>query len=147
MKTVHKSVLLWFSAQEMYALVIDVPRYPEFLPWCDKTRVVEQHENGMTAEIGISISGIHHAFVTRNEHTEPTRVTLKLVNGPFSDLYGEWSFTAIGDGSERACKVDLVLHYGFSNAVLSKLVGPVFDKIAATLVDAFVKRAEQVYGE
>jgi ribosome-associated toxin RatA of RatAB toxin-antitoxin module len=71
---------------------------------------------------------------------------MQLVNGPFSQLDGHWSFTPVGQGQQRACKVELVLNYGFSNALLGKLVGPVFDKIAGSLVDAFVKRAEQVYG-
>ncbi len=147
MKTVHKSVLIWYSPQEMYALVTDVARYPEFLPWCSQARVVEQLDDGMTAEIGISFSGIRQTFVTRNVHQQPGSVVMRLVKGPFSNLDGEWTFSALGDGSERACKVDLTLNYGFDNLTLGKLVGPVFDKIASTLVEAFVKRAAQVYGE
>jgi ribosome-associated toxin RatA of RatAB toxin-antitoxin module len=147
MKTVHKSVLIWYSPQEMYALVIDVAHYPQFLPWCDRAAVVESYEGGMLAEIGISISGIKQTFQTRNVHVEGSRVELKLVQGPFSKLEGEWNFVPIGDGSQRACRVELTLHYGFDNAALSKLVGPVFDKIASTMVEAFVKRAQQVYLE
>jgi ribosome-associated toxin RatA of RatAB toxin-antitoxin module len=101
----------------------------------------------MLAEIGISISGIKQTFQTRNVHVEGSRVELKLVQGPFSKLEGEWNFVPIGDGSQRACRVELTLHYGFDNAALSKLVGPVFDKIASTMVEAFVKRAQQVYLE
>ena len=71
---------------------------------------------------------------------------MRLVKGPFSNLDGTWSFTPVGDGSQRACRVDLQLNYGFDNIALSALVGPVFDRIAGSLVDAFVKRAEQVYG-
>ena len=147
MKTVHKSVLIWYSPQEMYALVTDVGQYPQFLPWCDHSKVVDQNDNGMTAEVGISFSGVRQTFTTRNVHTEPSRVDMQLVNGPFSKLDGQWNFHALGDGSQRACKVELLLNYGFESAVLSKLVGPVFDKIAANLVDAFVKRAQQVYGD
>jgi len=73
-------------------------------------------------------------------------VQLKLVKGPFSKLEGQWQFLPVGDGQSRACKVVLDLHYGFDSATLSALIGPVFDKIAGSLVDAFVKRAEQVYG-
>ncbi|TAH10499.1 MAG: type II toxin-antitoxin system RatA family toxin [Curvibacter sp.] len=147
MKTVHKSVLIWYSPQEMYALVTDVTRYPQFLPWCDHAQVLEQHADGMTAEVGISFSGIRQTFVTRNTHMDPSQVGMKLVKGPFSNLDGAWSFHPLGDGSQRACKVELTLQYGFENAALGKLVGPVFDKIAANLVDAFVKRAQQVYGD
>jgi ribosome-associated toxin RatA of RatAB toxin-antitoxin module len=147
MKTVHKSVLIWYSPQEMYALVIDVARYPQFLPWCDRGAVLELYEGGMLAEIGISFSGVKQTFQTRNVHEAGSRVELKLVKGPFSNLDGEWKFVPIGDGSQRACRVELTLNYGFENATLSKLVGPVFDKIASTMVEAFVKRAQQVYGE
>jgi ribosome-associated toxin RatA of RatAB toxin-antitoxin module len=147
MKTVTKSVLIWYSPQEMYALVTDVDRYPQFLPWCDRARVVSEHENGMTAEIGISFSGIRQTFSTRNEHVPGRQVAIKLLNGPFSRLDGEWNFLPLGDGMQRACRVELTLNYGFDNATLGKLVGPVFDKIAASMVDAFVKRATQVYGE
>lgn len=147
MKTVAKSVLIWYSAPEMYALVIDVDQYPKFLPWCDRARVVAVDATGMTAEIGISFGGIRQTFSTRNEHVEDRQVAIKLVNGPFSRLDGVWNFVPIGDGTQRACRVELTLNYGFDNAALSKLVGPVFDKIASSMVDAFVKRAQQVYGE
>ena len=70
---------------------------------------------------------------------------MKLIEGPFSNLEGQWKFTPLGE-RQRACKVELELHYGFANATLSRLVGPVFDKIAGSMVEAFVKRAEQVYG-
>jgi ribosome-associated toxin RatA of RatAB toxin-antitoxin module len=146
MKTVHKSVLIWYSAEEMFALVTDVARYPEFLPWCDRSAVLAQDEHGMTAEIGIAFGGIRQTFTTRNEHVTGREVGMKLVNGPFSRLDGRWKFIPLGAGEQRACKVELELHYGFDNAALSALVGPVFDKIAGNLVDAFVKRAEQVYG-
>jgi ribosome-associated toxin RatA of RatAB toxin-antitoxin module len=146
MKTVNKSVLIWYSPQEMYALVIDVAAYPEFLPWCDQARVIEENEQGVTAEIGIAFSGIHQTFTTRNLHQLGQGVRMQLVNGPFSRLDGQWNFSPVGSGDQRACKVELSLNYGFSNALLAKLIGPVFDKIAGSLVDAFVKRAEQVYG-
>ena len=146
MKTVHKSVLIWYSPQEMFDLVTDVAKYPAFLPWCDHAKVIGEHEMGVTAEIGLSFGGIRQTFTTRNEHIPGREVSLRLVNGPFSQLDGQWSFLPVGDGSQRACKVELTLNYGFSNATLGKLVGPVFDRIAGSLVDAFVKRAEQVYG-
>lgn len=147
MKTVHKSVLIWYSAAEMFALVTDVASYPQFLPWCDHASVLEKTRDGMTAEVGISIAGITQSFTTLNAHEPDRKVSLKLVEGPFSNLDGEWNFHPLGDGSKRACKVEFMLRYGFDNAALAGLVGPVFDKIAGSLVDAFVKRAGQVYGE
>ncbi len=146
MKTVKKSVLIWYSPAEMYRLVIDVDAYPQFLPWCDKARVVSHEENGMLAEIGIAFSGIHQTFSTRNTHVPDRQVIINLVNGPFSKLEGDWKFLPLGDETQRACKVELTLTYGFDNA-LGRLISPVFDKIAGSMVDAFVKRAKQVYGE
>ncbi len=145
MKTVKKSVLIWYSPAEMYRLVIDVDSYPQFLPWCDKARVVAHEENGMLAEIGMAFSGIHQTFSTRNKHVVDRQVIIDLVNGPFSQLEGEWNFLPLGE-NQRACKVELSLTYGFDNT-LGRLISPVFDKIAGSMVDAFVKRAKQVYGE
>ena len=146
MKTVHKSVLLWYSAEEMFALVTDVAHYPAFLPWCDQASVLSEDANGMTAKVGISFAGIKQAFSTRNRHVANREVAMELVDGPFSQLDGLWTFTPLGEG-QRACKVEFTLRYSFANRALAALVGPVFDKIAGSMVEAFVKRATQVYGE
>jgi ribosome-associated toxin RatA of RatAB toxin-antitoxin module len=147
MKNIQKSVLIWFSPEEMFRLVTDVARYPEFLPWCNQAHVLEKDEDGMLADVGISMAGISQVFTTRNTHIAGSEVHMKLVKGPFSKLDGVWRFSPVGDGSQRACKVELSLDYGFSSATLAALVGPVFDRIAASLVDAFVKRAERIYGQ
>lgn len=105
MKTVHKSVLIWYSAAEMFALVTDVASYPAFLPWCDRASVQDQHVDGVTAKVGISIAGIRQSFTTRNRHEPDQKVSLKLVDGPFSRLEGDWRFLPLGDGNQRACKV------------------------------------------
>jgi len=148
MKTVHKSVLIWFSAEEMFALVTDVARYPEFLPWCDRAAVLSQHGDDMTAEIGMALGGFHKSFSTRNQHVPGRQVKLQLIDGPFKHLDGTWDFHPLTDPNtqspQRACRIELTLNYSF-DSMFGALVGPVFDKIASTLVDAFVKRAEQVY--
>ncbi len=146
MKSVHKSVLIWYSADEMFALVTDIDRYPQFLPWCDHAHAATNVDLSVSAEIGIAFSGVRQTFSTLNSHVSGRQVAMKLVHGPFSQLSGTWDFTPLGDPAQRACRVELSLSYGFSNATLGKLVGPVFDKIAGSMVDAFVKRAEQVYG-
>ena len=146
MKTVHKSVLIWYSAPEMFTLVTDVARYPEFLPWCDQASVIRSDDTGMEAQIGMSFRGSRQTFTTRNDHVPDREVRMQLLDGPFSQLDGRWNFVPLGDEGERACKVELVLNYGFDSVTLGKLISPVFDKIAGSLVDAFVKRAEQVYG-
>ena len=149
MKSVHKSVLIWYSAEEMFNLVTDVGKYSQFLPWCDHAKVITATTEGMQAEVGIAMAGVKQTFTTQNTHTvndTGRQIAMKLVNGPFSNLEGTWTFTPVGDAAQRACKTELDLKYGFDNAVLAALVGPVFDKIAASMVDAFVKRADQVYG-
>ena len=98
MKTVKKSVLLWYSPQEMYLLVTAVDQYPQYLPWCDQARIVASDDLGVTAEVGISFSGIRQTFTTRNTHTPDQRVAMSLVKGPFSSLDGEWNFLPLGDG-------------------------------------------------
>ena len=153
MKTVHKSVLIWYSADEMYALVTDVAKYPEFLPWCDRSRVLEQDPAGMTAQVGLSFGGLRQSFTTRNTHVPGREVHLKLVDGPFSQLDGLWRFVplpvpgaAAHPGTASACKIEFELRYAFANGLLDAAISPVFDKIAGTFVDSFVRRAEQVHG-
>jgi len=163
MKSVQKSVLIWYSAPQMFALVTDVAKYPEFLPWCDHARVVQADAQGMTAELGLSMGGLRQVFTTRNDHDADRRVGMALVSGPFSSLEGAWTFTPVGAGpageaidqsqvlssaalSVSACRVNLSLQYGFDNSALQAVVGPVFDRVANSLVDAFVKRAVKVYG-
>jgi len=146
MKTIQKSVLLWHSAHEMFTLVTDVPQYPQFLPWCDQGSVIERLDAGMVARVGMTIGGLRQTFTTRNTHVQDRQVLLQLVDGPFSQLEGCWDFTPLGDGSQSACKIEFRLTYGFASQTLAKVVGPLFDKIAGNLVDAFVKRADQVYG-
>ena len=162
MKHVKKSVLLWYSAREMYALVTAVEQYPRFLPWCERADVVEQHANGVTARLQLHYAGLRHAFTTRNSHQVDSVVTMALVDGPFSVLEGTWRFLPIGAGGAGvaggaggaggalpaacACRIEFDLHYAFSSRALELVLSPVFDRVANTFVDSFVQRAEQVYG-
>jgi len=145
MKVIEKTVLLTHSAHQMYQLVTDVPSYPVFLPWCDAGEVLQAHDDGVTARLGMSLAGLSHSFVTRNTQVQDQRLDMQLVEGPFSHLEGHWVFHDLGSPEEPACRVVFKLQYDFSSAMLARVVGPVFEKIATTLVDAFVKRADQVY--
>ncbi len=149
MKHVKKSVLLWYSPREMYDLVTDVARYPQFLPWCESADVIEVSEEGMTARLGLAYAGVRHAFTTRNRHVAGEQVVVQLVDGPFSLLDGTWLFHPLGrpGGEAQACKVDFDLRYAFASKPLEAVLSPVFDRVANTFVDSFVKRAGQVYGE
>lgn len=148
MKQVKRSVLLWYSAREMYELVTGIDAYPQFLPWCDRAEVLERSEQGVVARLGLAYAGVRHAFTTRNEHELHRSVNVRLVDGPFSMLDGNWLFVPIAQAPQdrEACRVELDLRYAFSSRALEAVVSPVFDRVASTLVDAFVERAEAVYG-
>jgi ribosome-associated toxin RatA of RatAB toxin-antitoxin module len=158
MKRVHKSVLLWYSPREMYDLVIAVDRYPQFLPWCDRAEVLAQTPDAMTARLHLAYAGVRHAFTTRNQHVPEQSVLVQLIDGPFSMLDGLWQFLPIGHpgaaaagaeqpaASQQACRIEFQLDYAFASKPLEAVLSPVFDKVADTLVDRFVQRAEQVYG-
>jgi ribosome-associated toxin RatA of RatAB toxin-antitoxin module len=148
--SVHKTVLIWHSARQMFDLVANVDRYPEFLPWCDRASVKAQQDDGLIAELGLQMGGVRQSFTTRNTHVTPEgsalQIRLELLSGPFSKLEGAWLFTPLGDISQQACRVDLQLDYDFQSGPLKALIGPVFDRIASNLVDAFVKRADEIHG-
>ncbi len=148
MKHVRKSVLLWYSASEMYELVTGVAEYPQFLPWCEKAEVVENHADGVTARLSLAYMGVRQAFTTRNVEVPNESVTLQLVDGPFSLLSGTWLFKHLGqpEGGQQACKIEFDLRYAFASTALQTVVSPVFDRVANTFVESFVKRAEAVYG-
>jgi ribosome-associated toxin RatA of RatAB toxin-antitoxin module len=143
MALIEKSVLVEYPAEQMYALVADVERYPEFLPWCGGAHVEQSSEGGVNARVVIDFRGIRQHFTTHNTAIPPSRVDMKLVDGPFRHLDGSWRFKPLGS---EACKIEFSLHYEFASRLLEKLVGPVFHYIASSLVDAFIKRAGQLHG-
>jgi len=140
---VNRSVLVGFMPAQMFALVDAVEDYSKFLPWCGDATVLHRDEHITRAAILINYHGIRQSFTTENAKSEPTEMLIRLVEGPFRSLDGSWRFTGLAG---RGCKVELSLRYEFSSRILEKLVGPVFNHIADTLVDAFARRAEQVYG-
>ncbi|MDY0272995.1 MAG: type II toxin-antitoxin system RatA family toxin [Advenella sp.] len=144
MHTVQRSVLLPYKASQMFDLVSDVEKYPEFMPWCGGSAVKEQLEDGVVASVTISLAKIKQTFTTRNTYTFPEKIELKLVDGPFSALNGTWEFIAL---DEEACKVLFTLDYAFNSKTLEMLVGPVFNRIANSFIDSFTKRAQVVYGD
>ena len=143
MKVVRKSALVPYSPHDMYRLVKDVERYPEFLPWCGGAQIKETFDDGVVASVDINKGSLHKSFTTRNHFTEDREITLQLVDGPFSDLNGAWNFEAIGD---MGCRVSLFLEFDFSSTLASVTIGPVFNLIADRLLDAFVEEANRLYG-
>ena len=143
MPSVSRSVLVAHSPARMFALVDAVEDYPQFLPWCAAATVQHRDASRTRATLHIDFRGVRQSFTTDNAKQEPAEMRIALVDGPFRKLEGSWRFTALRDAG---CKVELRLHYEFSSALLGRLVGPVFQHIAGTLVEAFVRRAEQTAG-
>ncbi len=144
MSHVEKSALVPYSAAQMYVLVDDCERYPEFLPWCSGAQTPERDATRTLATLHIDYRGIRQSFTTENFKTENAEIRMTLREGPFSQLDGTWRFLALSEG---ACKVTLVLDYGFSSPLLEKAVGPVFGMIANTMIERFIVRAEALYGD
>jgi ribosome-associated toxin RatA of RatAB toxin-antitoxin module len=143
MAVVHKSVLLGYSAEQMFALVDKIEDYPKFLPWCGGTEVRQREGEKVVATLQINYHGVKQTFSTENLHVRPVSITMTLLEGPFKHLHGTWTFKAL---RADACKIDFDLHYEFSSRVLEQVIGPVFNMIANSFVDSFCKRAETVYG-
>ena len=143
MAQVIKSVLVAHSAQRMFELVDAVEKYPEFLPWCGGSACNFRDDRITRATLHINYRGIRQSFSTENVKTPPALMQIRLIEGPFRTLEGSWRFT---DLNGRGCKVELSLQYEFSSRLLEKLIGPVFGYIANSMVDAFVKRAQSIYG-
>jgi ribosome-associated toxin RatA of RatAB toxin-antitoxin module len=144
MAQVDKTVLVEYSCDQMFALVRDAEQYPRFLPWCSSAKVSADDKGVTHATLHIDYHGVRTDFTTENVHQPPSTIDIRLVQGPFRHLQGIWRFTPLGDS---ACKIQLRLNYEFSSKLLEKLVGKVFGYIANSLVDAFVRRAEQLYGD
>ena len=143
MPRVERSVLVHYSAEQMFDLVADVEDYPQFLPWCSGSRVHPEHGGGLDASVDIDYRGIRSRFTTRNQLRYPEQIRMTLVDGPFRALEGHWHFHALRPG---ACKVQLSLNYAFASNLLGRAVAPVFDAIANSMIDSFAQRAERLYG-
>ena len=133
-----------YTAAEMYSLVDDIDTYPLFLPWCKTSRILSRDEDEVRASIEMAKGGIHKSFTTSNRLQRNKMIEMRLVEGPFRHMEGFWRFETLG---EKGCKVTLDLEFEFSNKILRMTLGPVFDQIANTLVDAFCERAIDVYGK
>ena len=139
MGEVRKSVLLAHPCERMFDLVARVEDYPSFLPWCGGASVTSQPDGSKLATVQIAFKGLRQSFSTINRHLPPESISMQLQQGPFKSLHGTWR--------DDACRVELSLEYQFGGGLLGRALAPVFDHIAATMVDAFVDRADQLYGE
>lgn len=143
MAEVKRTVLVGHPAARMFELVDRVEDYPLFLPWCGGASVEARDDTVTRATVHIAFHGVKTSFSTANTKRFPAAMQLALVSGPFRSLDGEWRFTDLGGAG---CRVEFSLRYQFASRLLERAVGPVFGRIAASLVDAFVQRADRLYG-
>lgn len=143
MALVEKTVLIEQSAERMFELVDRCEDYPAFLPWCGSTELKFRDPQKTVATLHINYHSVKSNFTTENDKVFPQSMMIRLVDGPFRRLDGSWHFKPL---AANACKVEFRLHYEFSSKLFEKIIGPVFSHIANTFVDAFVRRAHQVYG-
>ncbi len=143
MTRISKKVLVPYSARQMYDLVNQAENYPDFLPWCERARIIERDEMSQKAELSIRKGKIRKSFVTQNQMVPGHRIEMNLVEGPFKALHGVWHFSPRG---EEGCEVKLEMEFEFAGGLLGFGFGKIFNGIANTLVDAFVKRAREIYG-
>ncbi|MFP5418026.1 MAG: type II toxin-antitoxin system RatA family toxin [Gammaproteobacteria bacterium] len=144
MACVEKSVLVAHSPERMFELVDRVEEYPLFLPWCGGSELIARDPERTVATIHIAYMGIRQSFTTENAKIYPGEMRIKLKEGPFTELEGDWLFKPLG---EDACKIEFRLQYVFSSRVLETLLAPVFSHITHTFVDAFVRRADELYAQ
>lgn len=140
---IQRSALLPYPAQALYDLVNDVASYPQFLPWCTATEVLESTPAQMRATIKVGKAGLSQQFTTRNSLRPGEAIEMQLEQGPFRSLHGVWTFLPLG---ESACKITLDLAFEYSGALVKATLGPLFNQAATTMVDAFCQRARQLYG-
>ena len=142
MKRIARSAIVEHSAVEMYALVDGIEAYPEFLPWCVAAEVHERKPGATRATLTVGVHGLRHSFTTQNENRPGEAIDMRLVQGPFRRFHGEWRFVPLG---AHACRMEFTLEYEFSSRTLGRLLAPLFDGIADSMVEAFVRRAAAVH--
>jgi ribosome-associated toxin RatA of RatAB toxin-antitoxin module len=139
---IHHSALLMHSAEQMYALVNDVVSYPQFLTGCAKVEVLDASSQHMLVCMHLARAGFGYHLVTRNTLQLGRRIDLQLHEGPFKFLRGSWIFSPL---RADASKVDMELEFAMSSKLQGKAMGVLFNQVAVTMVDAFCKRADQIY--
>jgi ribosome-associated toxin RatA of RatAB toxin-antitoxin module len=143
LQVVERSAIVKYTPSQMYALVNDVGRYPEFLPWCAGSRVIEASESHQVASVKIAIGVMRTEFTTRNALRPGEAITMELVDGPFRSLTGRWGFAAISD---RGSRIQFRVEFEFKNRLTAAALSSTFETLCGAFVDAFVQRAKAVYG-
>lgn len=144
MKRIARSAIVEHAAAEMYALVEDIEAYPGFLPWCAAAAVHERTPSATRASLTIALGKLRESFSTRNQNRPGEAIDMHLVAGPFREFAAQWRFVPL---ALRACRIEFSMQYEFSGRALGKLLAPLFDRMADSMVDAFTRRADEVYGK
>lgn len=144
MPVIERQAIVRYSTQQMFDLVNNIQDYPNFLPWCSNSKILEETESAKIAELEIHFSGLTKKFTTQNTLTPFSRIDLNLISGPFESLVGQWNFIEL---APSACKVTLYLEFEFTKTLMDKLFQPIFNRIANSLVEAFCNRAQEIYGK
>jgi ribosome-associated toxin RatA of RatAB toxin-antitoxin module len=141
MKRIVRSAIVEHGAAAMYALVADVQAYPQFLPWCREVRVAPGRD---AATLAVGLKGLRYELTTATAFRPHEAIDLTLVEGPFRRFEAHWRFVALGG---RAARIEYAMEYEFAGALVSRALGPLFESIANTMVDAFKRRADALYGQ
>ncbi|MDG6882343.1 Ribosome association toxin RatA [Phocoenobacter uteri] len=143
MPIINQSTLVPYSAEQMYALVNDYESYPQFLSGCVGAKTLTTAENELEAELHIQKLGISQRFSTHNKMIPNQKIEMQLLNGPFKNLQGAWTFTPF---DEQSCKIALHLEFEFSNPMIAMVFGKIFNELTQKMINSFKKRAKEVYG-
>lgn len=143
MSVIKRSALVMHSAKQMFDLVNDCESYPKFLPGCSNARLLEKNDQYLIGELELGKAGMKYTFTTKNLLQEPEFIEITLLNGPFKKLEGFWQFVPL---SEEACKINFQLEFEIAGGrLVASALTPLFNKMAASQVEAFVKRADEIY--
>ena len=142
MSEIRQSALVGYTAEQMFTLVNDVAQYPSFLPWCEKAECLAASATTLRARLTVAKGRLRYSFTTDNVLTPPHRIELQLVDGPFKQLQGVWTFA----DTPLGCKVMLELKFEFANRILAATLSPLFKAVTGSLVGSFRQRAESLYG-
>jgi ribosome-associated toxin RatA of RatAB toxin-antitoxin module len=144
MKRIARSAIVAHSAAQLFALVEQIEAYPQFLPWCQDARVLERTPGRTVATLKVGLRGLRYEFTTENTNQPPASIDMRLVKGPFRHFAAHWRFVPLG---ERGARISFAMEYQFAGPVVSRVLAPVFNLIADTMVDAFKQRADAVHGQ
>ena len=143
MQNINKEKIVPYSAVNMYSLVADIEKYPDFVPYCTNSEILTSSDNLVEASIEVSYLGMSQLLTTKNTITPNAKMTMTLVKGPVESLIGCWSFVDVNGTSS---KVSLELAFDMGNKTLGMLSVGLVDKAASQIMSAFITRAEQLYG-